>query len=113
MISLRNSTTISKLPAALLLSAFSFSAYALPESCIQDPQRSTECPRLIYKSAYLPDPQTGKEQKQLVCICLTDFEDLLIQESDEVAQKIKEMRIKSWTAQLGITEEKLKDLIKY
>lgn len=113
MISLRHCISIFTLPIAFLLSALSFSGYALPETCIQDPQRSTECPRLIYKSASLPDPQTGRENRQLVCICLTDFEDLLTEENNDVSRKMKEMRINSWTAQLGISEEKLKELIKY
>lgn len=86
---------------------------ALPDTCIQDPQRTLQCPRLIYKNASLPDPQTGQNKNQLVCICLTDFRDLLLEEEDEVDRKIKQMRINDWTAQLGISEEKLRELIKY
>lgn len=101
------------LPMVVLLSVTSFRSYSLPETCIQDPQRREQCPRIIYKNATLPDPQTGEDKKQLVCICLTDFEDLLLEEEDEVAKQIKQMRINSWTAQLGITEEQLKELVKY
>ena len=101
------------LATVVLLSATSFYSDALPESCIQDPQRRTECPRIIYKNATLPDPQSGADKNQLVCICLTDFEDLLLEEEDDVARQVKQLRINSWTAQLGITEEQLRDLIKY
>ncbi|BDX08102.1 hypothetical protein [Planctobacterium marinum] len=105
--------TLILLPTATLLSVLSFSSLALPETCIQDPQRRDQCPRIIYKNATLPDPQTGEDKTQLVCICLTDFKDLLLEEKDEVAKQIKQMRINSWTAQLGITEEQLKELVKY
>lgn len=91
----------------------SMQSQALPDTCIQDPQRTLQCPRLIYKNASLPDPQTGQNKNQLVCICLTDFRDLLLEEEDEVDRKIKQMRINDWTAQLGISEEKLRELIKY
>ena len=97
-----------------VLAAFCFQAQAvLPDTCIQDPQRSQACPRIIYKSADLPDPKTGKMSNRVICICLTDFQDLLIVPDNEVDRKIKQMRIQSWTAQLGISEETLKELIQY
>lgn len=99
--------------SVLLMMFLSMQSQALPDTCIQDPQRTLQCPRLIYKNASLPDPQTGQNKNQLVCICLTDFQDLLLEEEDEVDRKIKQMRINDWTAQLGISEEKLRELIKY
>lgn len=96
-----------------MLSVFSFSLSALPETCIQDPQRKTQCPRIIYKNASLPDPETGQDKNQLVCICLTDFETLLVEEEEAVAKQVKRMKLNSWTAQLGISEEQLKELVKY
>lgn len=86
---------------------------ALPEICIQDPQRSQACPRIIYKSADLPDTETGELKNQVICICMTDFQDWLVEPESEVEKKLKQMRIQSWTAQLGISEEKIKELIRY
>jgi hypothetical protein len=91
----------------------SFNVAAVPDTCIQDPQRSLECPRLIYKMATLPDKESGQNSRQFVCICLTDFEDLLIEPDNEVDKQLKKMQIQSWTAQLGISEEQLRELVKY
>lgn len=91
----------------------SATATALPEQCIQDPGRTEQCPRLIYKSAMLTDKNTGQPQEQLVCICLADFEDLLVEPDGAVAKSVKRMRLQSLSARLGISEKELKALIRY
>lgn len=96
-----------------LLPALSLNAFALPDDCIQDPARSLECPRLIYKSADLKDPETGQVKNQLVCICLADFEDLLVEPENDVEKITKKNRLQRWTAQLGISEQQLRELVKY
>lgn len=98
---------------ALLLSALSYSVFAVPKTCIQDPQRTLECPRIKYKVATLKDKESGEDVRQLVCICLTDFEDLLIEPESEVAKSMKRRELRSWTRAFGITEEELRDLVKY
>ena len=99
---------------AFALAVFSFPSIAvLPETCIQDPGRSLACPRIIYKTADLPDLDTGTTRNKVVCICLTDFQDWLVEPESEVEKKLKHMKIQSWTAQLGISEEKIKELIRY
>lgn len=99
---------------ALVLAMFSLqSMAALPETCIQDPGRSLACPRIIYKTADLADPDTGEITNRVVCICLADFQDWLVEPESDVEKKLKQMKIKSWTAQLGISEEKIKELVRY
>lgn len=97
---------------ASVFASLSF-AQSLPTDCIQEPSRTSVCPRLIYKSAELPHPQTRQLETRIVCICLADFDDLLLPANNDVEQKMKEMRMKSLTAQLQITEEQLLDLVKY
>lgn len=97
----------------LLICATSFSAFAIPETCIQDPQRTLECPRIKYKMAFLTDKESGEKVRQLICICLTDFEDLLVEPENEVAKSMKRRELRSWTRTFGITEEELKELVKY
>jgi len=75
--------------------------------------RRDECPRLIYKNATLTDGNTGRKVSQLVCICLTDFEDLLIEPESEVQKSMKRMRLQRWASQLGVSQQELKDMIKY
>lgn len=87
-------------------------ATALPETCIQDPVRKSACPHLIYKMVTgLDDSEPDKSE--LVCVCLTDFKSLWEKADSEVAQKIQEMKVRSITAQLGISEEKLKEIVSY
>lgn len=98
------------LVSTIIQSSFTF---ALPEKCIEDPYRREACPHIIYKTAMLPNKETGEETKQLVCVCLTDFKDLFTKADSEVKQKIKEMNLRSLSVQLGISEEKLKELVQY
>lgn len=98
--------------AALFLS-MSNSVVALPEKCIEDPLRRDACPHIIYKTVRLPDETSGEDKKQMVCICLTDFQPLFQPSDSEVKQKIKEMNLRSLSAQLGISEEKLKEIVEY
>ena len=72
-----------------------------------------ECPRLIYKLAELKDKETGVMSKELVCICLTDFEDILVEPESNLAKTLKESDIRSWAAEFGLTAEQLKELVKY
>ena len=99
--------------SALSIASIPLSAFAVPETCIQDPSRTLECPRIKYKMANLTDKNSGKKVRQLVCICLTDFEDLLIEPESEVAKSMKRRELRSWTRAFGLTEEELKDLVKY
>lgn len=88
-----------------MLLGFTASSFALPEECIEDPLRRGACPHIIYKTVMLPNKASGEEEKQLVCICLSDFRDLFTEADTEVQQKIKEMNLRSLSAQLGISEE--------
>ena len=48
-----------------------------------------------------------------VCICLTDFEDILVEPESNLAKTLKESDIRSWAAEFGLTAEQLKELVKY
>ncbi|XOV79553.1 MAG: hypothetical protein ACFHVJ_01020 [Aestuariibacter sp.] len=92
---------------------FAQCTFALPEQCIEDPLRRNPCPHVIYKTVNLPNKDTGEDERQMVCICLTDFKDLFTKADSEVKQKIKEMNLRSLSAQLGISEEKLREIVQY
>lgn len=108
-------TVLRRLKLILLVFTLGFApfTFALPEQCIEDPLRRNPCPHIIYKTVNLPNKDTGKDERQLVCICLTDFKDLFTRADTEVKQKIKEMNLRSLSAQLGISEEKLKEIVQY
>jgi hypothetical protein len=102
-----------KLAVLGVLLGISTNSLALPEQCIEDPLRRAPCPHIIYKTVNLPNKTTGEEERQLVCICLTDFKGLFSKADTEVKQKIKEMNLRSLSAQLGISEDKLKEIVQY
>ncbi|NRQ44115.1 hypothetical protein HRH59_16345 [Rheinheimera sp. YQF-2] len=52
--------------------------------CIQNPKRIKACPHLLYRVAQLPDMTAPA----VICICVSDFEQLLVKPTDE-AQTIK------------------------
>lgn len=98
---------------SLLLTLFATSALALPEQCIQRPDRSTACERQFYRTASITDPDTGKKQKQVVCICMSDFESLLQQPQNETQVVQQRMELRMLSRLLDLPEQEILELIQY
>ncbi|MEH8021919.1 MULTISPECIES: hypothetical protein [Rheinheimera] len=61
--------------AAVLLVCFLSSANAADSLvCVQNPKRVKACPHLVYRLAQLPD----MPKPAVICICVSDFNELLI-----------------------------------
>lgn len=104
---------MSQVKSLLLLSVLLSSAvHALPEQCLQDPARTQPCPHLIYKQVSLSEPQ-GKAVKQLLCVCLSDFADLQTPATTDAQRINQNMRLKSLSAQLNMSEQDLLEAIRY
>lgn len=75
-----------QLSAVLLLLCLT-PAIAESASCIEHPKRVKACPHIIYRSAQLPD----MPKPALICICVSDFDDLLkpaASDSEKVQQNM-------------------------
>lgn len=100
------------LPALLL--GWSYTAFAeLPQECIQSPQRELPCERLIYKLVSLTDPVTKKKESKMVCICLADFEELIFPAKTDAEKRLQQDRLKLYSAQLGLPEQEILDMVRY
>ena len=58
---------------------------AVPQQCIQHKNRVKACPHKLYRADKLP----SQNKNQLLCICVTDFQPLLLQPGSE-QQKIEQ-----------------------
>ncbi|WP_213996998.1 hypothetical protein [Arsukibacterium sp.] len=58
---------------------------AVPQQCIQHKNRVKACPHQLYRADKLP----SQPKTQLLCICVTDFQPLLQQPTNE-QQKIEQ-----------------------
>jgi hypothetical protein len=72
--------------------------------CIQSPQRESACPHLLYRAAQLP----GMPEPAVICICVSDFTELLRQPKTEAEQIQFNMMQRQMTAIHG---EKLQSVV--
>jgi hypothetical protein len=70
-------------------------ANALPSKCLQAPERQSDCPHLIYKKAALPVALLNVEKGAVICICLSDFQELLNTVTSRVEQIDQEVALHS------------------
>lgn len=81
-----------------------------PEQCIVQPSRTTPCEHLIYKRLVSSE---DNEQKEVVCVCLQDFSDLIFPSSNPEIRQRQDNKFKTLSRQLNIDEETLRKLIQY
>lgn len=87
-------------------------AVAMPEQCLQLPERTEPCPHLIYKKA----PKTLSSEASgnaVICVCLTDFDSLLQEPQSETERVAQQMRLRQVAAQLQLTPNQLLELVRY
>lgn len=80
---------------------------ALPEQCLQLPERSEACPHLIYKKSKIAVSQTNTKVNEIICICLTDFEKLVPEAKGQIAKIEQQVEFKLVTEKLSISEQDL------
>ncbi|GAB3027466.1 hypothetical protein [Bowmanella dokdonensis] len=93
----------------LLGALLSAQTLAVPDQCIQAPQRSQPCPHLIYKMARLDKDQP----RQLLCVCLSDFKPLLQEPQTASERTARQMELRRLSAELGIEESLLLEIVRY
>lgn len=98
---------------ALIFLLFSTSLLALPQQCIQRPERATPCEREFYRSASITNPDTGAKEKQVVCICMSDFTMLLNKPQNQTQVVQRKMELKMLSRLLDLPENEILDLIQY
>lgn len=76
---------------AASLGAATFQVLALPELCLQAPERSNACPHLLYKKSKQAIPALKVQANAVVCLCLSDLSPLLITTHDAL-DKIDQQR---------------------
>jgi hypothetical protein len=80
---------------------------ALPEQCLQLPERSQACPHLIYKKSKVAVSQTATKVNEIICICLSDFEKLVPQAKTQIAKIEQQVELKLSAQKLSISEQDL------
>lgn len=86
---------------------------ALPESCLQVPERTQACPHLIYKRARVDVPIITTKAKEMICICLSDLAPLRIEAQDKLGKIKQQMMLTRMAEKLQLTEDDLLSLIRY
>ncbi|MGJ8679190.1 hypothetical protein [Paraglaciecola sp.] len=86
---------------------------ALPKECIQAETRVQSCPRLIYKQAAVAVPVLGVEKNGVICICLTDFEQVKSAQMSKLEQIDRQVTLQRVARKYQISEEELIKLIKH
>ncbi|MDX3775436.1 hypothetical protein QE250_15045 [Chromatiaceae bacterium AAb-1] len=98
-----------KLLSILILLLLSLPATAAKTSqCIQSPKRVSACPNLLYRSAQLP----AMEKPQLLCICATDFSELLQPATTDTELIRQRMTKRQLEAELGMPVEPILDILR-
>ncbi|MFT4940374.1 MAG: hypothetical protein ACI88A_003427 [Paraglaciecola sp.] len=87
-------------------------ALALPENCLQLPERISACPHLIYKKAIVDVPILGIKANQMICICLSDLGSLRLQAHGKLAEIEQQVTLSRLAAKLQLSEQDLLALIR-
>jgi hypothetical protein len=80
---------------------------ALPDKCLQLPERSQACPHLIYKKSKIAVSQTATKANEIICICLSDFETLVPKAQSQVAKVEQQVELKLAAEKLSMSEQDL------
>jgi hypothetical protein len=100
-------------PSLLCLSLlFTLPANAVPESCLQLPERSLVCPHLIYKRAKVDVPIIAAKAKQMICICLSDLAPLRIEAHRPLEKVAQQALLTKMAKKLQLKEDDLLSLIR-
>lgn len=84
---------------------------ALPQQCLQQPNRTAPCPHLIYKKAALAVPRLNISAGQVLCVCASDFQDLLHKPTTKAEEMSQKFRLKRLSADVGLAQQALLSLL--
>jgi hypothetical protein len=87
-------------------------AIALPEQCLQAPERSKTCPHLIYKKAKVDVPIVGVKANEMICICLSDMPSLRLEAKGQLEKINQKVALSRLAAKLQLSEENLLSLLR-
>jgi hypothetical protein len=66
-----------------LVAAFSIAANQYSDLCLQDPNRTQQCPHTLIKVAKLDVPAIEVNKGDMICLCLTDLTDIASKEQQQ------------------------------
>ena len=90
----------------------SHSVLALPEKCLQLPERISACPHLIYKKAKVDVPILDSKADEMICICLSDMGSLRLQAQGKLAEVEQQVTLSRLAVKLQLSEQNLLTLIR-
>ena len=85
---------------------------ALPEKCLQLPERNSACPHLIYKKAKVDVPILDSKANEMICICLSDMGSLRLQAQGKLAEIEQQVTLSRLAIKLQLSEQDLLTLIR-
>lgn len=88
-------------------------AHALPEECIQSPERTQACPHQIYKKAAVAVASINVNKGAVVCLCLTDLKDISDPDKSKLADIDRQVTLQRVAQKYRISEQDLANLLKY
>ena len=88
------------------------SAHAVPEQCLQLPERTEICDHTLYKRSPVDVPATNVKKGEMVCLCMADFLPLRIEADSEVAKIEQQVELSRSAKKLNMTEQDLLTLIR-
>jgi hypothetical protein len=106
---MRNKYSI-RVMVGLLFAFTSQQTFSFPEQCVVSPARTTPCEHLIYKRLI---SEANSAEREVVCICLQDFNDLIFPSSDPDTLQQQEDKFTVLSRQLNMNKTTLKKLIQY
>ena len=87
-------------------------AQAVPEQCLQLPERTEICDHTLYKRSPVDVPATNVKKGEMVCLCMADFLPLRIEADSEVAKIEQQVELARSAKKLNMTEQDLLTLIR-
>ena len=97
----------------LLLGLLSLPAIgAVPQSCIQLPERNTACPHLLYKKSSQAIAPLNVPANGLICLCLSDLNGLLKEARNPVEKAQQQWQLSQLQRRFALNQAQLVQLIR-
>lgn len=91
---------------------FCFQVYAIPEQCLQAPERIKTCPHLLYKKAAVGVSVIGVEKGQVICICLTDLQAVKNKRKNSIDEIERQKILEKLALKYEVSQEEIIKLVK-
>ncbi|WP_040521912.1 hypothetical protein [Aliiglaciecola lipolytica] len=97
---------------ALCIGFSAVAQQAIPDKCIQLPERNSACPNILYKRSPVDVANYDIKQGEMMCICMADFSSLRIEASDDAGKVEQILTLNKASIKLNIDEKTLLEVIR-